>query len=61
MQGQKGYVNGYVVIIFSHYINCSGAGRMRENVTQASFFGAAGRSKKLADSTQYPCGSGLAI
>ncbi|CRM10290.1 hypothetical protein [Pseudomonas sp. 58 R 3] len=38
MQGQKGYVNGYVVIIFSHYINCCGDGRMRENVTWASFF-----------------------
>ena len=38
MQGQKGYVNGYVVIIFVHYINCRGDGGMRENVTWASFF-----------------------
>ncbi|PMY68373.1 hypothetical protein C1X27_14145 [Pseudomonas sp. MPR-AND1B] len=37
MQGQKGYVNGYVVIIFAHYINCRGDGGMRENVTWASF------------------------
>ncbi|AUG06957.1 hypothetical protein CXQ82_10335 [Pseudomonas sp. S09G 359] len=38
MQGQKGYVNGYVVIIFAHYINRCEYGRMRENVTRASFF-----------------------
>ena len=37
MQGQKGYVNDYVVIIFAHYINRCGGGRMRENVTWASF------------------------
>jgi hypothetical protein len=38
MQGQKGYVNGYVVIFLEHYINRSRDGRMRENVTRASFF-----------------------
>ncbi|KAF2406786.1 hypothetical protein SAMN04490179_4626 [Pseudomonas antarctica] len=38
MQGQKGYVNGYVVIFFWRYINRSKDGRMRENVTWASFF-----------------------
>jgi hypothetical protein len=38
MQGQKGYVNGYVVIIFDHYINRRGDGGMRGGVTQASFF-----------------------
>lgn len=38
MQGQKGYVNGYVVIIFVHYINRRGDGGMREKVTWASFF-----------------------
>jgi hypothetical protein len=43
MQGQKGYVNGYVVIIFDHYINGCRDGRMRENVTWASFSGALGR------------------
>ena len=37
MQGQKGYVNGYVVIIFDHYIKCCGDGRMPKNVTWASF------------------------
>jgi hypothetical protein len=42
MQGQKAYVNDYVVIIFGHYINRCGDGKMRENVTWASFFGAAG-------------------
>jgi hypothetical protein len=39
MQGQKGYVNGYVVIIFIHYINRCGDGEMRDNVTWASLFG----------------------
>lgn len=43
MQGQKRYVNGYVVIIFGHYINRRGGGGMREIVTWASFFGVAGR------------------
>lgn len=38
MQLQKGYVNDYVVIIFEHYINRCGGGRMRGNVTYASFF-----------------------
>ncbi|MDQ0980185.1 hypothetical protein QFZ45_003363 [Pseudomonas synxantha] len=42
MQGQKAYVNGYVVIIFDHYINRCRDGRMRENVTWASFFGGVG-------------------
>ncbi|WP_236422195.1 hypothetical protein, partial [Pseudomonas syringae] len=39
MQGQKGYVNGYVVIIFEHYINRCGGGGMPKIVTWASFFG----------------------
>ena len=39
MQGQKGYVNGYVVNIFKHYINRSGDGVIRGSVTWASFFG----------------------
>jgi hypothetical protein len=43
MQGQKGYVNGYVVIIFAHYINFRRGGGMRGNVTLASFFGTVGR------------------
>ena len=38
MQGQKGYVNGYVVIIFDHYINRRGDGAVRGSVTWASFF-----------------------
>lgn len=38
MQGQKGYVNDYVVIIFGHYINRRGDGGMREKVTWSSFF-----------------------
>ncbi|WDU60371.1 hypothetical protein LRS56_15740 [Pseudomonas poae] len=38
MQGQKGYVNDYVVIFLKHYINPSGGGEMPENVTWASFF-----------------------
>lgn len=42
MQGQKAYVNDYVVIIFAHYINRCRDGRMRENVTWASFFGGVG-------------------
>jgi hypothetical protein len=59
MQGQKGYVNDYVVIIFAHYINSRGGGEMRGNVTWASFFGGAGRRVKIADSTQTPVGAGL--
>jgi hypothetical protein len=43
MQGQKGYVNDYVVIIFDHYINPRWDGGMREYVTQASFFGSDGQ------------------
>jgi hypothetical protein len=38
MQGQNRYVNDYVVIIFAHYMNGCGGGRMRKNVTWASFF-----------------------
>ncbi|NWE39145.1 hypothetical protein HX875_06675 [Pseudomonas yamanorum] len=38
MQLQNGYVNGYVVIIFKHYINPCGAGVKPESVTWASFF-----------------------
>ncbi len=37
MQGQKRRVNDYVVIIFAHYIKCFDDGRMRKNVTWASF------------------------
>ena len=59
MQGQKGYVNGYVVIIFWHYINRRGGGGMRGNVTWASFFGVAGRGSQLTDSLQNPVGAGL--
>jgi hypothetical protein len=33
MQGQKGYVNDYVVIFFGHYINPWWDGGMRQNVT----------------------------
>ncbi|AZF15414.1 hypothetical protein C4J92_1929 [Pseudomonas sp. R3-18-08] len=33
MQGQKAYVNDYVVIIFSYYINRCEGGKMREIVT----------------------------
>lgn len=43
MQGQKGYVNDYVVIIFGHYINPFAGGRVREYVTCASFFVRFGR------------------
>ena len=43
MQGQNGYVNGYVVIIFVHYINIFARGRMRGKVTLASFFVLIGR------------------
>ena len=38
MQGLKRRVNDYVVIIFSHYIKCFDDGRMRKNVTWASFW-----------------------
>ena len=60
MQGQKRYVNDYVVNIFSHYINCCRGRGMRGNVTWASFFGGVGRRAKIADSTQPLCESGLA-
>lgn len=43
MQGQNGYVNGYVVIIFAHYINIQVRGVGRGKVTWASFFVLAGR------------------
>lgn len=33
MQGQKGYVNDYVVIIFGHYIICRDGGGMHGYVT----------------------------
>src|SRR5450830_477668 len=48
MQGQKGYVNDYVVIIFEHYINRRGDGGVRGSVTWASFFCAVGRRSSLA-------------
>ncbi|KAA8561812.1 hypothetical protein FX985_01877 [Pseudomonas extremaustralis] len=48
MQGQKGYVNGYVVIIFDHYINRRGDGRMQEKVTWASFFVLISRRRQVA-------------
>ena len=59
MQGQKRYVNGYVVIIFGHYINRRGGGGMGKNVTWASFFGVAGRGSQRTDSLQNPVGAGL--
>ncbi|MCR4542193.1 hypothetical protein NUV89_27715 [Pseudomonas sp. 18.1.10] len=59
MQGQKGYVNDYVVIIFGHYINRRGGGGMRGIVTWASFFGVAGRGSQLTDSLQNLVGAGL--
>ncbi|NWD15425.1 MULTISPECIES: hypothetical protein [unclassified Pseudomonas] len=43
MQLQNGYVNGYVVIFFEHYINPCGAGLKPETVTWASFFVRVGR------------------
>lgn len=43
MQGQNGYVNGCVVIIFAHYINILMRGVGRGEVTWASFFVLAGR------------------
>lgn len=43
MQGQNGYVNGYVVIIFAHYINILMRGMGWGKVTWASFFVLAGR------------------
>ncbi len=57
MQGQKRYVNGYVVIIFGHYIICCGGGVMRRNVTWASFFGRVGRRLSVANSPHHPWGS----
>ncbi len=43
MQGQNGYVNGYVVIIFTHYIIFFVQGRVQGKVTWASLFVPVGR------------------
>ena len=59
MQGQKGYVNGYVVIIFGHYINRRGGGGMRGIVTWASFFGVCSRRAGIALLKQTHVGAGL--
>ncbi len=59
MQGQKGYVNAYVVIIFGHYINRRGGGGMRGIVTWASFFGVVGLGAGMLHATQNPVGAGL--
>ena len=43
MQGQKAYVNGYVVIILRHYINRCGGGEMQEKRDLGVIFRALGR------------------
>ena len=43
MQGQNGYVNGYVVIFLDYYIICCEDGRMGGNVTRASPLALMGR------------------
>ena len=58
MQGQKGYVNDYVVIIFDHYINRREDGGMQAKVTWASFFVLIGRRRQGANSALEPCGRG---
>lgn len=45
MQGQNGYVNGYVVIIFDHYIFFAEERAVWEKVTWASFFVRGSRGK----------------
>lgn len=56
MQGQKGYVNDYVVIIFYHYINRREDAGMGKKVTWASFFVLISRRRQMANSALKPCG-----
>ncbi|TKK30371.1 hypothetical protein PspCFBP13528_15170 [Pseudomonas sp. CFBP13528] len=43
MQGQKAYVNDYVVIILRHYIKRCGGGKMQEKRDLGVIFRAVGR------------------